>query len=70
MAEEFDPKNIDNIRDSADESRRVIDEMYDSIKAAFDNTADIIPPPKAYRHKDSFGDKKLLKDFLCMLRSG
>ena len=32
MAEEFDPKNIDNIRDSADESRRVIDEMYDSIK--------------------------------------
>ena len=32
MAEEFDSKNIDNIRDSADESRRVIDEMYGSIK--------------------------------------
>ena len=45
-------------------------EMYDNIRAAFDNTEDVIPPPKDYKHTTSFGDKKLLKDFLYKLRSG
>ena len=45
-------------------------EMYDKILAAYSNTEDAIPPPKDYKHITSFGDKKLLKDFLCKLRSG
>ena len=31
MAEEFDPKNIENIKEKARESRSIIDEMVESI---------------------------------------
>ena len=45
-------------------------EMYDEILHAFSNDDDAILPPKAYKHTTVFGDKKMLKDFLCKLRNG
>ena len=44
--------------------------MYDEIKKSFAESGDAIPPPKTFRHKVAFGDKMMLKDFLCKLRNG